>query len=112
MIKFILILFLVFLILIIRDQKNQLKTLKHTKQSQSVNYGKITENFLPFTKLYPYESKDFRFLGSPIDGVQFTKDKIIFVEFKFNKSRLSDKQKEIKKLIEAKKITFEVFYLS
>ena len=40
------------------------------------------------------------FWGRRLDGVQFEDDRIVFVEFKTNRSRLSDKQKKLKALIE------------
>lgn len=79
------------------------------KQSQSTRYGKMTEQFLPFLKSYPYDENRFRFLGTPIDGIQFTDDGIILVEFKAANSRLSPEQKKIKNLIEDKKVYFEEY---
>ncbi len=79
------------------------------KQSLSVKYGKMTEQFLPFLEAYPYDEQNFRFLGSPVDGIQFESDKIIFVEFKAADSKLSQKQKHIKKLVENKKVYFKEF---
>ncbi len=85
--------------------------LKKEKKSMAALYGKITEQFAPFMKDYPYNAKKFRFIGSPIDGIQFEDDKIIFVEFKSARSKLSAEQKKIKKLVENKKVdwfTFEI----
>lgn len=82
-------------------------TLKFQKQSQSVKYGKTMEQFLPFANNYPYDHSLFRFLGSPIDGVQFTEDKVIFVEFKTNTSQLNERQKRIKYLIENREVKWE-----
>jgi len=79
------------------------------KQSQSVHYGKMTEQFLPFLKSYPYDENRFRFLGNPIDGIQFTDDGIIFIEFKAANSQLSASQKKIKSLVENKKVYFEEY---
>lgn len=81
------------------------------KHSLSTKYGKITEQFLPFLDSFPYDPSNFRFLGTPIDGVQFEEDKIIFFEFKSGNSRMSVKQNNIKKLINDKKIFFEEIYL-
>jgi len=82
---------------------------EHTfdKQSLRVKFGKMTEQFFPFLKKYSYNPQNFRFIGSPIDGIQFEKDKVIFVEFKTGNSSLSKKQKEIKDIIGKKKVTFE-----
>ncbi|MEM2934930.1 MAG: Holliday junction resolvase-like protein [Candidatus Thermoplasmatota archaeon] len=83
--------------------------LKRDKKSISVLHGKIMEQFAPFMKNYPYEPKKFRFIGSPIDGLQFNEDKILFVEFKTGNSKLSEEEKKIKELVEKKKVEwFEV----
>ena len=81
-----------------------LSDLQFSKQSQSVKYGKMTEQFIPFTKDFPFNSEDFRFLGNPIDGIVFSEDKIVFAEFKAASSQLSPKQRRIKELVEQKKI--------
>ncbi len=78
--------------------------LQFSKSSQSVKYGKLTEQFMPFTKNFPFDSANFRFLGSPIDGVIFEDDKIVFAEFKASGAQLSPKQKRIKELVEQKKV--------
>ncbi len=83
--------------------------LASSKQSLSTKYGQMTEQFLPFTKEYPYDKNNFRFLGTPIDGVQFNEDDIVFIEFKASKSQMTKKQKHIKDLIENKKIKFKEF---
>ena len=80
---------------------------KFRGRSLSVKYGKMSEQFFPFLDTYPYDKQNFRFLGSPIDGIQFEKDKIIFIEFKANTSKLTDKEKEIRWLIKNKKVQFE-----
>jgi len=84
----------------------ELSELRFSKQSLSSKYGKMTEQFMPFIKDYPYDSQNFRFIGTPIDGVQFEPDKIIFVEFKSADSRLTTKQKGIKDLVLKKKVEF------
>ncbi|MBU0953124.1 MAG: endonuclease [Nanoarchaeota archaeon] len=106
----IMLLLAVIIVLLVWNQrriKARLGDITFQKQSQSVKYGKMSEQFFPFLKDYPYDPQEFRFLGTPVDGVQFTDDKVIFVEFKANTSRLSEKQKRVKELIEKKKVTFE-----
>ena len=68
------------------------------KQSQSTKYGQLSEQFMPFLKNYPYNEHQFRFIGNPIDGIQFTDDGIILIEFKSAGSRLTQTQKKIKRL--------------
>lgn len=92
--------------------KLDIKDLKFSKQSLSTKYGKMTEQFIPFLKVYPYNENNFRFLGTPIDGVQFEDDKIIMIEFKTSDSKLTAKQKHIKDLVNKKKVEFEEIRVS
>ena len=77
------------------------------KNSLSSRYGKMTEQFMPFLKNYPYLPENFRFLGTPIDGVQFEDDKIVFVEFKCADSGLTPRQKRIAELVWQKRVEFK-----
>ncbi len=81
------------------------------KKSLSSKYGKMTEQFIPFLESYPYDEQNFRFMGSPIDGVQFEPDKVILVEFKTAGSGLTKRQKEIKRLVEKGRVEFQEFRL-
>jgi len=74
------------------------------KQSLSTRYGQIFEQMVPFSKDFPYDSKKFRFIGSPVDGVVFDDDKIVFCEIKLNNSVLSPRQKSIKKMVDDKRV--------
>ena len=80
-------------------------------RSLSTRYGKLTEQFLPLVDSYPWNPSYFRFLGSPIDGVQFEDDKVIFVEFKSGKSKLSKNQRLIRDLVDAGHVEFKVVRL-
>ena len=100
----ILLLIVLFLLSRLGALQRALADLQFSKSSQSVRYGKMTEQFVPFTKDFPFDSADFRFLGNPIDGIVFAEDKIIFAEFKAAGSQLSPKQKRIKELVESKKV--------
>lgn len=92
----------------INQLDNSLKKIKSDKISQSTKYGQISEEFFPLEQSYPYESKNFKFLGNPIDGIQFNNDRIIIIEFKTNKSQLSQKQRHIRDLIINNKVDFEL----
>jgi predicted Holliday junction resolvase-like endonuclease len=58
------------------------------RRSQSVSIGKVTEHLAPYLPAFPYNPKDVRFLGSPVDLVIFDGlsasdlKSIIFVEVK------------------------------
>jgi len=77
----------------------KIEKLTSEKQSLSTTYGKITEQFAPFMKNYPYPTQNFRFIENPIDGIQFNDNQILFVEFKTNKSKLTTTQNKIQKLV-------------
>ena len=81
-------------------------------KSLSTKYGKLTEQFLPLVESYPWDPGNFRFLGSPIDGVQFDDEKIILVEFKSGNSQLSSRQRKIRDLVKNHKVEFEVIKIS
>ena len=85
-----------------------LKKTTSDKMSLSTKYGQISEEFFPLEQSYPYNSKNFKFLGNPIDGIQFNEDKIILIEFKTNSSKLSTKQRHIRNLINNKQVEFEL----
>ena len=90
----------------LKEKNNELVS---RKQSLSTKYGRMSEQFMPFLEDYPYDSNRFRFLGDPIDGVQFNDEEIIFMEFKTSSSRMSRRQKEIRDLVEKGKVKFEEF---
>ena len=56
-----------------------LEDLGFRKASQSVKYGKLTEQFIPFTDKFPFPPESFRFIGAPIDGVAFDDGKTVFM---------------------------------
>lgn len=113
MIKVLIILILVIILLLFIALRlwQKLKALSFDKRSLSTKYGKMTEQFLPFLTNYPYHPSNFRFIGNPIDGLQFEDDKIVFVEFKVANSTLSEKQKKIRELVDKRKIEWQEFRL-
>jgi len=85
----------------------EIADLRSRKQSLSTKYGKMTEMFFPLLETYPYDHNNFRFIGSPIDGIQFEDDRVILVEFKIGESQLSTKQRRIRKMVAEKRVQFE-----
>ncbi|RLG18109.1 endonuclease [Nanoarchaeota archaeon] len=104
---FVLVLLLFIQYFLIRSLKRIIRDLQSSKHSMASRYGKMSEQFMPFLDNYPFNPNDFRFIGSPIDGVQFTDDMVYFIEFKVGSSSLTQKQKRIKKLIEEGKVQFK-----
>ena len=95
-------------LIIIVHLYNRLKEVRFHKRSQSSKYGNLTEQFLPLADHFPWDPSNFRFLGSPIDGVQFENDRIILVEFKAANSQLSSLQRHIRELVNNGNVGFEV----
>ena len=76
-------------------------------RSYAVNLGKITEHLVPFHLKFPFNPKDARFIGSPIDMIVFDghsdkNDEIIIwiVEVKTGNSRLTEGQSKIKRAVQ------------
>lgn len=95
---------LFFVLKMLFSLKTEIEDLRFSKRSQSVKYGQLTEQWIPFSDKYPYNPQNFRFIGKPIDGISFEDDKIVFVEFKTNTSQLNETQKRVKDLVDNKKI--------
>ena len=91
--------------------KGRIATIESSKQSLSTTYGRITEQWAPFMAGYPHDPRNFRFIGSPIDGVQFEDDKVVFIEFKANGSQLTPKQAHIKRLVQEGRVEWLEFRL-
>jgi predicted Holliday junction resolvase-like endonuclease len=103
----ILLILVIFFFFLWRNSKNKLIDVNFRKSSQSSRYGKMSEQFMPFLKDYPYNPERFRFLGSPVDGVQFEDNKIIFIEFKTAGSQMSNFQRQIAENVWQKRVEFE-----
>ncbi len=80
--------------------------LRRLRRGDAVRRGFTTEQWLPLTESYPWDPRNFRFLGAPIDGVQFEDDRVILVEFKSGRSPLSDKQRRIRELVQNGRVEF------
>lgn len=106
----------------VRQRKADLKALKErgTIKSEvgalSTNFGFIMERIAPTLPTFRFRHNDCRSLFDPIDYVIFegltqtgTVDKIYFVDIKTGAARLSKKQREIKNVINDKKVKFKKF---
>lgn len=85
------------------------------KKSQSVIMGKVTEHLAPYLAQFPYNPKDARFIGTPIDLLVFNGldagnvSEVVFIEIKTAESRLTGRQREVRDAIENKRVRFETF---
>src|SRR3989344_947254 len=103
----ILIILIIILFAIIRNISRKYMDLQYKHKSNFVKHGKSFEQLFPLMNNYPYEHRNFRFIGDPIDGLSFEEDKIMFIEFKTGGSNLSQKQRKIKELVEKGKIEWK-----
>lgn len=92
---------------VIKRLKSELELLLSQKKSSEVRLGQISEQLAPFIKGFNYDPKRAHFLGNPIDYVIFEDDKVVFLEVKSGKARLTKGQRDIKENIEAGKVVFE-----
>jgi predicted Holliday junction resolvase-like endonuclease len=82
------------------------------KKSQAVTIGKVTEHIIPFfSGIFPYNPKEARFIGSPIDLIVFDGMEtdpeglsIHFIEVKTASSCLTSRQRAIKYAILNKRV--------
>jgi predicted Holliday junction resolvase-like endonuclease len=79
------------------------------KQSGATIRGNVTQNLVPYFPDFPWNPRDARFIGSPVDLIIFSGlsdekeiDGIIFVEVKSGKTgALSTSQKKIRRYLES-----------
>lgn len=79
-------------------------------RSQSVILGKVTEHLIPFHKNFPFNPKEARFIGSPIDIIVFDGIEnedvvdIYILEIKTGSSSLSKRQRLIRDAVINKRV--------
>jgi predicted Holliday junction resolvase-like endonuclease len=84
----------------------ELRRLRHAQRSQAVRHGQAVEQFAPFMAQWPWDPRGFRFLGDPIDGIQFNEDGIVLVEVKSGGSRLKPGQRAVREHVEAGRVSW------
>ena len=92
--------------------RDELEEADFRQRSLSTTYGRISEQWFPLMDRYPYDAQGFRFIGAPIDGIQFEEDRIVFCEFKANRSDLTPEQRHIRQLVQSGKVYWEEFYFT
>ena len=90
--------------------RQELRDAASRLQGARVDRGLIAEQFAPFTKRFDdleWDPQEFKFLGRPVDGVQFQDDEVIIVEFKTGDSQMTMRQRQIKRMVAEDKVRFE-----
>jgi predicted Holliday junction resolvase-like endonuclease len=82
------------------------------RRSAAVVAGKVSEQLAPYMPGFPYDPKDARFLGTPIDLVVFDGmneeelREIVFLEIKTGGSRLSTRERLIREAVLARRVSW------
>jgi predicted Holliday junction resolvase-like endonuclease len=88
------------------------------QRSKAVVTGQVTEHLTPYLGTFPYNPKDARFLGAPIDLIVFDGmsegdlRRIIFLEVKTNTATLSTRERRIREAVQAGRVTWQEFRVS
>ena len=81
-------------------------------RSQAVITGKVSEQLVPYMSVFPYNPKDARFVGSPIDLIVFDGldegivQEVVFLEVKTGASSLNQRQKQIRDAVLAGRVVW------
>jgi predicted Holliday junction resolvase-like endonuclease len=77
------------------------------QRSQAITVGKVYEQLVPYLPAFPYNPKDVRFLGGPVDLVVFDGlaegrvRRIVFLEVKTGGSALTGRERSVRDAVEA-----------
>jgi len=80
------------------------------QRSLAVTAGKVYEQVVPYLPNFPFDPKDVRFLGSPVDFVVFDGlsagdvTRIVFVEVKTGDAALSSRERRIRDAVQASRV--------
>ena len=81
---------------------------RRLRKRSPYHYGASVNQFIPLTKNYPWDLSGFRFLGSPVTGIQFNEDEIIFVEFIFSNPPENRHEYPLRQLVQDGRIKFKL----
>jgi len=80
------------------------------QRSLAVTTGKVYEQLVPYLPDFPFNPKDVRFLGSPVDFVVFDGlsdghvTRIVFVEVKTGAADLSTRERRIRDAVQDSRV--------
>lgn len=88
----------------------RLLRLDAVQRSQAVTTGKVYEQLVPYLPDFPFNPKDVRFLGTPVDLVVFdglsegAVRRIVFVEVKTAGADLSTRERRVRDAVNARRV--------
>jgi len=80
------------------------------QRSLAVTAGKVYEQLVPYLPDFPFNPKDVRFLGSPVDFVVFDGlsdgqvQRIVFVEVKTGDAQLSGRERRVRDAVQGGRV--------
>jgi predicted Holliday junction resolvase-like endonuclease len=80
------------------------------QRSLAVTAGKVYEQLVPYLPNFPFNPKDVRFLGSPVDFVVFDGlsdghiTRIVFVEVKTGDAQLSGRERLVRDAVQEPRV--------
>ena len=85
------------------------------KRSSAVVTGKVTEHLAPYMAEFPYDPRDARFLGTPVDLIVFdgmSQDalrEIVFLEIKSRDGALSARERRVREAVLERRVSWREF---
>jgi predicted Holliday junction resolvase-like endonuclease len=85
------------------------------RRSAAVVSGKVSEHLAPYMPGFPYDPRDARFLGAPIDLLVFDGmngeelREIVFLEIKARGSTLTTRERRIRDAVLARRVSWKEF---
>jgi predicted Holliday junction resolvase-like endonuclease len=85
------------------------------RRSSAVVSGKVSEHLAPYMGAFPYNPKDVRFLGTPVDLLVFdgmSEDdlrEIVFLEIKSGGSTLTTRERRVRDAVLARRVSWKEF---
>jgi predicted Holliday junction resolvase-like endonuclease len=82
------------------------------RRSLAVTAGKVYEQLVPYLPDFPFNPKDVRFLGSPVDFVVFdglsegAVKRIVFIEVKSGGAGLSARERSVRDAVRARLVAW------
>jgi predicted Holliday junction resolvase-like endonuclease len=76
------------------------------QRSQAITAGKVHEQLLPYLPAFPYDPRDVRFLGSPVDLIVFDGltagcvERIVFLEVKTGGAGLTQRERSVRDAVQ------------
>ncbi len=85
------------------------------RRSSAVVSGKVSEHLAPYMAAFPYNPKDARFLGTPVDLIVFdglsddAVREIVFLEIKSGGSTLTTRERRVRDAVLARRVAWKEF---